>query len=77
MCARAFVLASVSMAMKPNKPSTEASPSSSHVLWRFGQQGLSFDEAPNSLAGDHIQSDGTVEDIHIFDSKHTSAPESA
>jgi hypothetical protein len=47
------------------------------MLWRLGQWALSFDEAPNSLGSDHIQSTEIMEDVHSFDSKHTSAPGSA
>ena len=55
-----------------NRPSIEASPSSSQTLWRL-MKGMSWsDEASNSLGNCHIQSAGIVEDIHIGEHKDAS-----
>lgn len=55
-----------------NRPSIEASPSSSQTLWRL-MKGMSWsDDASNSLGNCHIQSAGIVEDIHIGERKDAS-----
>ena len=57
---------------KSNKPSMEASPSSSKTLWRLTQQTSWCEEASNSLGNWHIQSAGIVKDIQIGEHKDAS-----
>lgn len=57
--------------MKSNKPSREASPSSSQILWRLMQMSWS-DDASYSQGACHIQSAGIDDDIQIGELKDAS-----